>query len=97
MAGKFASLFPLVITSSFMSITGVEQLWASTVGIANFTVCIATKMSKKTIARTRVELAQERDSIFFIFIIKTSGKRRGPGLEKVACKRIHDLVVLPTI
>jgi len=78
-----------------MSITGVEQLWARTVGIANFTVCIATKMSKKTIARTRVEMAQERDSIFFI--TKTSGRRRAAGLEKVACKRIHDLVVLPTI
>src|SRR4030095_10464262 len=101
MAGKSASLFPLVITSSFMSITGVEQLWARTVGIANFTLCIATKMSKKTRARTRVELAQERDNIFFItFITKTSGGHRAAGLEKVACKRIHELfrlVVLPTI
>jgi len=81
-----------------MSITGVEQLWARTVGIANFTLCIATKMNKKTIARIRVETAQERDSIFFI--TKTSGRRRAAGLEKVACKRIHELfrlVVLPTI
>src|SRR5215471_10377182 len=85
MAGRSASLFPLVITSSFISITGVEQLWARTVGIATCAVDIATKKKKKMIARNRVEIAQERGSSFFI--TKPQRRRRAAKTSKETSSR----------
>src|SRR5256885_1780292 len=64
MAGKSASVLPLLTTSSFMSIVGVEQTVGRGVGSRACAVCIAAEKSTKERTRTAVEIIQKRDSCF---------------------------------
>src|SRR6266480_6124015 len=64
MAGKSASVFPLLTTSSFMSIVGVEQTVGRGRGSRACAVCIAGEKSTKERTRTAVEIIQKRDSCF---------------------------------
>ena len=80
MAGKSASVFPLLTTSSFMSIVGVEQVWACA-------VCIATDKTKKETARTTVEIAEWRNDRFIM--------ARPPNLRRCRISSLGKVVIAP--
>src|SRR6266480_2819785 len=75
MAGKSASVFPLLTTSSFMSIVGVKQTTGRGVGSWACAVCIAGEKSIKERTTTPVEIAEKRDSCFIT--IPPSNQRLG--------------------
>src|SRR2546421_4317594 len=85
MAGKSASVLPLLTTSSFMSIVGVEQTVGRGVGSRACVVCIAAEKSTKERTRTAVEIIQKRDSCFITTpaLIQKSGLDFKPKARQV--------------
>src|SRR2546421_12293168 len=85
MAGKSASVLPLLTTSSFMSIVGVEQTVGRGVGSRACAVCITAEKSTKERTRTAVEIIQKRDSCFITIpaLIQKSGLDFKPTARQV--------------